>query len=116
MNKKFQCPRCSIYLSSKQMLEFHLNKRKKQCQRQSENRAETPTEMKEIILENMSDQCQLISISNPLQEEIGGNKLIKNESKKTIVEDDDIEISISLNPSNPSNPSNLSHSLNLLNG
>src|SRR6185436_20425319 len=31
MNKKFQCPRCNMYLSSKQMLEFHLYKRKKPC-------------------------------------------------------------------------------------
>ncbi len=31
MSKKFNCPRCNIYLSSKQMLDFHLYKRKKPC-------------------------------------------------------------------------------------
>ena len=31
MKKKFQCPKCNMYFSSKQMLEFHLYKRKKPC-------------------------------------------------------------------------------------
>ena len=31
MSQKYQCPKCLIYLSSKQMLDFHLYKRKKPC-------------------------------------------------------------------------------------
>src|SRR5579871_5685997 len=31
MNKKFQCPRCQMHFSSKQMLDFHLYKKKKPC-------------------------------------------------------------------------------------